>query len=85
MHGMWYGGYTSYLIERLLGADLGPMEPVAEIFENIDELQGGIAKLIFNANRANDGFAILYSPASLEATALFKKGLAKAVEWKNQS
>ncbi len=85
LHGQYYGGQGSaWYSERLLGADLGPMPGVEKILENFKELQSGIAKLLFNADRLNDGVAIAYSPASLHASAVFEKGLPKAPEWRGQ-
>ncbi|MBN1347743.1 MAG: beta-galactosidase trimerization domain-containing protein [Phycisphaerae bacterium] len=82
LHGQYYGGQgTAWFSERLLGADLGPLPTFQHILANFKELKGGVAKLLFNANRENDGIAIAYSPASLHASAVFEKGLPKAAEW----
>ncbi len=86
LHAMYYGGQgTAWYSERLCGADLGPMPVFERILANFAELKGGIAKLLFNAARENDGVAMAYSPASLHASVVFGKGLAKAAEWKGQT
>lgn len=85
LHGQYYGGQgQAWYSERLLGADLGPMPSVAKILENFEELKGGIAKLLFNAERESDGVAIVYCPGSLHASAVFEKGLPKAAAWEGQ-
>lgn len=85
LHGLYYGGQGQrWYSERLLGADLGPMPVVAKMLGNLDELKGGIAKLLFNAERINDGVAIVYAPANIHASLVFARGLPKAPEWEGQ-
>jgi hypothetical protein len=85
VHGLYYGGIAArWFDERLLGPDLSFMPGVAKIVANHDELRSGIAKLLFNAHRVNDGVAIVYSPASIHVSAVFDRGLPKAPEWEGQ-
>lgn len=86
LHGLYYGGQgRTWFSERLLGADLGPMPVVAKMLDNLNELKGGIAKLLFNAKRADDGVAIVYAPANIHASLAFADGLPKAPEWSGQA
>ena len=85
LHGQYYGGQSSpYYSARLLGADLGPMPVSAKIHNNFRELRGGIAKLLFNADRKNDGVAVIYSPVNVHASVVFEEGLPLAPEWQDQ-
>ena len=85
LHGLYYGATSpQYNDERLLAADLSFMPGVAKIVAHHKELKSGVAKLLFNAHRVNDGVAIVYSPSSIHASAVFDQGLPKAPEWADQ-
>jgi hypothetical protein len=82
LHGLYYGDQDAFwYTERLLGADLGPMETTARIIKNINELKGGIAKLLFNAERLTDRAAIVYAPSNIHTSRMFSDGLPQAAEW----
>jgi len=53
----------------LIAPDLGPMYGYRGAEKNIQELKSGIAKMLFNAERQDDGIAVLYSPGSMHALA----------------
>ena len=81
LHGLYYGGQGStWYTARILGADLGPMQGTEKVLNNLIELQGGIAKLLFNARRENDGVAVLYSHGSFQTSAIYRKGLPRPRE-----
>ncbi|UCH36285.1 MAG: beta-galactosidase trimerization domain-containing protein, partial [Armatimonadota bacterium] len=85
VHGLYFGGISArWFDERLLGPDLSFMPGVAKIVAQHDELRSGLAKLLFNARKVNDGVAIVYSPDSIHASAVFDRGLPKAPEWDAQ-
>jgi len=85
VHGLYYGGISAaWFDERLLGADLTFMPGVAKIVAHHEELRKGLAKLLFDARRVTDGVAIVYSPESIHASAVFDRGLPKAPEWEGQ-
>ena len=85
LHGQYYGGQSStWFSERLLGADLGPIDGFAKILKNLDELKGGIAKLLFNAERRTDGIAMVYAPSNIHSSVVFAGGLPQAPEWAGQ-
>lgn len=65
---------------ELLAADLGESTGFARTLANVREIRGGIAKLLFNAERQHDGIAILYSPAALHAT-VADPPLAEDPQW----
>jgi len=80
LHGLWGLIIVPYPGERLLAPDLGLHRGPAMCLDNVRELQSGIAKLMFNAKRAGDGVAILYSTASLHAVAALPE-LPKEPGW----
>ncbi len=80
LHGLWGLIVTPYPGERLLAPDLGLHRGPKMCLDNLRELQGGIAKLMFNAERVSDGVAILYSTASLHVSAALPK-LPKEPGW----
>ena len=85
LHGLYYGGNSStWFEERLIAPDLGCVTTFERIMANIDELRGGIARLLFNARRLNDGIAVVYSAPSLHLTAMYEEGLPRAPEWDKQ-
>ena len=85
LHGLYYGGTgPSYFDERLLGADLGLMPMYERLMVTIDELRGGIAKLVFNAERLDDAVTITFSRPSNHLTMLLPQDLPWAPEWQGQ-
>jgi hypothetical protein len=80
LHGLWGLIIVPYPGERLLAPDLGLHQGPAICLDNLRELQGGIAKLMFNAERVSDGVAILYSTGSLHAVAVLHD-LPKEPAW----
>ncbi|MBN1436572.1 MAG: beta-galactosidase trimerization domain-containing protein [Sedimentisphaerales bacterium] len=86
LHGLYYGGQDSHWsAERLLAPDLTPIDGSRHIFEQLHQLQGGIAKLLLNAQRPSDHISIVYSPSSLHASLLFTDGLPKPAAWNSLS
>ncbi|MCP4641790.1 MAG: hypothetical protein GY851_15210 [bacterium] len=85
LHGLYYGGCgQNYHDERLIGPDLGNMPMFDRIMDEIDELRGGIAKLLFNAERQTDGVAMVFSRESNHQCVLFREDLPRASEWDGQ-
>ena len=85
LHGLYYGGTVpAWHDERLLAADLTPLPGVAKIHANITELKRGTAKLLFNAERTNDGIAMVYAPSALHASVVFDQGLPRDPQWEGQ-
>ena len=86
VHGLYYGNIArpNDKLNVLLGPDLSYLEGMAKIAAHHKELKSGIAKLLFNADRVNDGVAMVYSPASLNVSAVFDQGLPKAPGWDGQ-
>ena len=82
LHGLYYGGQSHrYNAERLLGPDLGPVGGVAKIFDNLAQLKGGVAKLLFSADRQGDGIAVVYAPENVHASVVFEAGLPRSANW----
>jgi Beta-galactosidase/Beta-galactosidase trimerisation domain len=86
LHGLYYGGNSpNYFEERLICPDLGCTTHFEKVMENIHELQGGIARLLFTAEPSNDRIAVVYSPPSVHLTVLLGEDLPRAAEWEGQS
>ena len=86
VHALFIGSIGSVTHEdnALVASDFSVFPGVEKIFAQHRELKQGVAKLLFNANRVTDDVAILYSPASLHASAVFDSGLPKLPEWESQ-
>jgi len=85
LHGLYYGGTgKGYFDERLIGADLGLMPMFEGLMGTIDELRGGIAKLILNAQRQDDDVAIVFSRPSNHLTMILPQELPWAPQWEGQ-
>ena len=54
----------------LLAPDLRPALGYSKSLEGVKELKKGIAKMLFNAQRQNDGVAVIFSQGSLNASGL---------------
>ena len=65
----YIGGWETDFNRRVLAPDLGPLYGYEKSLEGIRELKAGVARMLFNAERRNDGVAVLYSPGSVNATA----------------
>ena len=86
LHALFIGSIGSPGMEdnALVASDFSAFPGVEKIFAHHRELKKGLAKLLFNATRVTDDVAILYSPASLHASAIFDQGLPKLPEWESQ-
>jgi len=66
----------------MLAPDLGPLHGYKKSMEGMQELKAGIAKMLFNAERQNDGIAVVYSQGSINASAvLASRPLPKPTQW----
>ena len=81
LHAIFTGGDVRKYGHPVLAADLGPVDGFARILDDLEELRGGVSKLLSHADYQNDGVAIVYSPESLHASLIFETGLPKAAEW----
>ncbi len=85
LHGLYYGGISPrYYDERLLAADLGMLPMYEKLMKTIDELRGGVAKLVFNAERQDDGVTIVFSRPSNHLTMLLPSDLPADAAWEGQ-
>ena len=85
LHGLYYGGTgPGYYDERIIGADYGLMPVPERKMENLNELRGGIAKLLFAAHKETDDIAIVFSRPSNHLTGMFQEDLPRAPEWEGQ-
>jgi len=85
LHCLWHSHpYSqSYQGERFMMPDYGWQAQSDKVMANYHELRGGIAKLLLNAKRNNDGIAILYSQPSLHASLTVQQHLPKSPLWKS--
>ncbi|MCF7854030.1 MAG: beta-galactosidase [Candidatus Pacebacteria bacterium] len=73
VHAYWYGLPNYRLYPGILAPDLGHLLGYREVQKNVEELKAGVAKMLFNAERQNDGVAVLYSQGSINASAFLGK------------
>jgi len=70
MRGVWWWQGVANGFIAALGPDLAPLPYFSQALGEINEIKGGLGKLLINSERERGRIALLYSPASVHAATI---------------